>query len=165
MTTWTPSPEFHRALTLVNDLAEEAPRAGSSLAPAFKWRMIQLISEAMENSYRLGHAMANAEAEDLAKKYADKSTDGVPAVTYTNGVAGVSQGKAMGTPEVADMWGNGTASNAPETHTLTLKEVPASAYVPPAGETPFDMPKKRGRGRPKGSTKKKRLKAQAEATQ
>jgi hypothetical protein len=167
--TWKPGFDFNAAMTLADRIEEDAANSGSLITPALKWRIIQLAAEALENARTMGK----------------ESVGGLPTVTYTNGVAGVSSGKAMGTPEVSDMWGNadspwggsGTATNDPALQDpvmLTMEQIdaiegkgpPLEPHTPPSDWTPFDPPKsKRSRGRPKGAkNKKKKAKAQAAPT-
>jgi len=126
-----------------------------SLSPGFRWHMAEAIRGSIESVLKM-------EAEQDWSKYSNKSTEGLPAVTLTEGVPGVRvNGKDPNaqTPEA-----EAAAFVMPYLAPATVVMNPPFAPAPPV---PMNQPSnaekveaaeafKRGRGRPKGAKNKKR---------
>jgi len=136
-----------------------------SLSPGFRWHMAEAIRGSIESVLKM-------EAEQDWSKYSNKSTEGLPAVTLTEGVPGVRvNGKDpnVQTPEAEAAafvmpYIEGATTPTPVT---TVFEPTPVVMNPPFAPVPMNQPWnaekaaaaeaiKRGRGRPKGAKNKKR---------
>lgn len=147
MNTWKPTEGMKRAEKVVADIEASALPCGIVLHdPTFRWRMVELVSHALDQALRDG-----AEMDALASVV----------------------GNGSATEAVIEDAANRLGWEIPTTTIDALKKEAAIATgvmidnedgsidIYPAGlPTP---PKKRGRGRPKGS--KKKAKPQAEPTE
>lgn len=132
--TWTPTAGLKQAEEIINQIADEISAGGHNLPTLYYWRMVQVIGGALDKA--MGAQPQPGLTETLTTLVQPAS---IPFEVVT-----VPNDKSTALPE-------GTSYLTPVSVTGGNADTVA-ATVPPA--TP-SASAKRGRGRPKGSTKKK----------
>jgi len=161
------------ALAVMDNIHEDAFACGVLIPSDLRWRIVGLIADGMQKAVEVQRNISDM--EEMVTKYADRSTDGLPAVTLTDGVPGVRvNGKDpnVQTPEAeaaAFVMPYLQADPAPTPVTTVFEPTPVvmNPQFAPAPPVPMNQPSnaekveaaeafKRGRGRPKGAKNKKR---------
>lgn len=154
--TWKPSTGLLKAEPIVQTLLADAAAVGIHMTnPAYRWRMKQVIAEALDHALADGSA-AQRNAPDLPD-FPPSAGDELP---YTNGHHEVDD--RVWTP--FDQMP--TVAVIPESLAAAIEEKQRrmdAGISGVAAEEPASAPVKRGRGRPKGSTGKKKKAARARA--
>ena len=150
--TWKPSLGLLRAEPIVQTLLADAAAVGIHVTnPAYRWRMKQVIAEALDHALADGSA-AQRNAPDLPD-FPPSAGDELP---YTNGHHEVADSAwTPFDPVAVGMETLTTYQPIVQDPSVVTKEIIT-------GET-ASAPVKRGRGRPKGSTGKKKKAARARA--
>lgn len=160
--TWKPSEGLRRAEPVVQTLLQDMATVGIHVTnPALRWRMVQVVSGALDHALADGagaqRSAGFSASEKVAEDFPPSAGDELP---YTNGHHEVED-SAWATFDQMP-----TVAVIPEELAAAIEEkqrrLDAGISVV-AAEEPASAPVKRGRGRPKGSTGKKKKAARARA--